>query len=58
QGLGIFYGGRLVVFYSYETDLGDGWEDQGVHDDSPEIREQALRMGVNIFLYALGQAAS
>ena len=58
QGLGIFYGGRLVVFYSYETDLGDGWEDEGVHDDSPETREQALRMGVNLFLYALGQAAS
>ena len=58
QGFGIFYGGRLVVFYSYETDLGDGWEDEGVHDDPPEVREQALRMGVNIFLYALGQAAS
>jgi len=58
QAFGIFYGGRLVVFYSYETDLGDGWEDEGVHDDPPEIREQALRMGVNIFLYALGQAAS
>jgi len=58
QGLGIFYGGRLVVFYSYETDLGDGWEDEGVHDDPPEVRELALRMGVNIFLYALGQAAS
>ena len=58
QGFGIFYGGRLVVFYSYETDLGDGWEDEGVHDDPPEIREQALRMGVNIFLYALGQDAS
>jgi hypothetical protein len=58
QAFGIFHGGRLVVFYSYETDLGDGWEDAGVHDDSPEVREQALRMGVNIYLYALGQAAS
>jgi hypothetical protein len=58
QAFGIFYGGRLVVLYTYETDLGDGWEDEGVHDDPPEIREQALRMGVNIFLYALGQAAS
>jgi hypothetical protein len=58
QGFGIFYGGRLVVLYSYETDLGDGWEDEGVHDDPPEVREQALRMGVNIFLYALGQAAT
>jgi hypothetical protein len=58
QAFGIFYGGRLVVFYSFETDLGDGWEDEGVHDDPPQVREQALRMGVNIFLYALGQAAS
>lgn len=58
QALGIFQGGRMVVFYSFESDLGDGWEDEGVHDDPPEIREQALRMGVNLFLYALGQAAS
>lgn len=58
QALGIFYGGRLVVFYSYESDLGDGWEDEGVHDDPPEIREQAMRMGVNLFLYVLGQSAS
>lgn len=58
QAFGIFYSGRLVVLYSYETDLGDGWEDEGVHDDPPQVREQALRMGVNIFLYALGQAAS
>ncbi|HSH76373.1 MAG TPA: DUF4159 domain-containing protein [Longimicrobiales bacterium] len=57
QAMGIFYGGRLVVFYSYESDLGDGWEDEGVHEDPPEIREQALRMGVNLFLYALGQVA-
>lgn len=58
QAFGIFYGGRLVVLYSFETDLGDGWEDEGVHDDPPQVREQALRMGVNIFLYALGQAAT
>ena len=58
QAFGIFYSGRLVVLYSYETDLGDGWEDEGVHDDPPQVREQALRMGVNIFLYALGQSAS
>lgn len=56
QALGIFRGGRLVVFYSYESDLGDGWEDPDVHDDPPEIREQALRMGVNLFVYVLGQA--
>jgi hypothetical protein len=58
QAFGIFSSGRMVVFYSYESDLGDGWEDEGVHDDPPEIREQALRMGVNLFLYALGQVAS
>ena len=58
QAFGIFQGGRMVVFYSFESDLGDGWEDEGVHDDPPEIREQALRMGVNLFLYALGQVAS
>jgi hypothetical protein len=56
QLLGIFQDGRLVVAYSYQSDLGDGWEDPDVHDDPAELREQALRMGVNIFLYALGQA--
>jgi Domain of unknown function (DUF4159) len=58
QALGIIYEGRLVVLYSYESDLGDGWEDPDVHDDPPDIREQALRMGVNIFLFVLGQAVS
>jgi len=58
QAFGIFSGGRMLVFYSYESDLGDGWEDEGVHEDPPETREEALRMGVNLFLYALGQAAS
>jgi len=55
QGLGIFRGGRLVLFYSYESDLGDGWEDPDVHDDPAEVREQAIRMGVNLFVYVLGQ---
>jgi len=55
QGFGIFHEGRLVVFYSYESDLGNGWEDPGVHGDPPEAREAALRMGVNLFLYALSQ---
>lgn len=54
QGLGLFLDGRLVVFYSYETDLGDGWEDPDVHRDPPEKRETALRMGVNLFAYAVG----
>ena len=58
QAFGIFYEGRLVVFYSFESDLGDGWEDESVHEDPPETREQALRMGVNLFLYALGQAVT
>ena len=57
QGFGIFHEGRLVLFYSYETDLGDGWEDPDVHDDPEEARENALRMGVNLFVFALTQAA-
>lgn len=58
QAFGIFHGGRMVVFYSYESDLGDGWEDEAVHEDPVETREQALRMGVNLVLYVLGQVAS
>lgn len=58
QGFGIFHEGRLLVFYSYETDLGNGWEDPDVHGDPPQAREAALQMGVNLFLYALSQAAS
>jgi hypothetical protein len=54
QGFGIFLEGRLVVYYSYESDLGDGWEDPDVHHDPPEKREAALRMGVNLFAYAVG----
>ena len=58
QAFGIFRNGRMLVFYSYESDLGDGWEDEGVHDDPPAIREQAIRMGVNLFLFVLGQGAT
>lgn len=54
QGLGIFVDGRLVVYYSYQSDLGDGWEDPEVHRDPAEKREAALRMGVNLFAYAVG----
>jgi hypothetical protein len=54
QGFGIFLEGRLVVYYSYQTDLGDGWEDPQVHHDTPDKREAALRMGVNLFAYAVG----
>lgn len=58
EAWGIFHEGRLVVFYSHESDLGNGWEDPGVHDDPPEVREAALRMGVNLFLYALSRTPS
>ncbi len=51
QGFGIFHEGRLVCFYSYECDLGDGWEDSEVHNDSKEVRERALQMGANIISY-------
>lgn len=53
HGYGIYHEGRLVVFYSYNTDIGDGLEDPDVHGDSPEVREQALRMAINIVAYAL-----
>jgi len=56
QGLGIFVDGRLAVFYSYESDLGDGWEDPSVHGDPEPVRQAALRMGVNLFLYALSSS--
>jgi len=52
QGFGLIYEGRLVCFYSYETDLGDGWEDESVHNDPPEKRLQALQMGANLVQYA------
>ncbi len=54
QGFGLILDGRLAVYYSYQTDLGDGWEDFEVHRDPPEKREAALRMGVNLFTYAVG----
>ncbi len=53
QGFGIFYENRLVCFYTYESDLGDGWEDTNVHNDPTEVRESALKMGANIIIYAL-----
>jgi len=51
QGFGIIYEGRLVCFYDYECDLGDGWESHEVHNDSEEIRIKALTMGANIISY-------
>ncbi len=53
EGLGIFDAGRLMVFYTYESDIGDGLEDPGVHGDPPRKREAAVRMAVNILYYAL-----
>jgi len=54
QGFGVFDDtGRLMVFYTYETNLSDGWADPNVHKDPPEKREAALRMGANIILWAL-----
>lgn len=51
QGFGIIYEGRLVCFYSYESDLGNGWEDQSVYNDPQTIRLEALKMGANIISY-------
>lgn len=58
QGFGIVHEGRVVVFYSYESDLGNGWEDPGRYQNPPESREAAFRMGVNLFLYAMSQVTS
>jgi hypothetical protein len=51
KGYGITYNGRLVVFYDYECDLSDGWEDREVHNDSEETRNKALRMGANLLQF-------
>jgi len=51
QGFGLIYEGRLVVFYTYECDLGDGWEDPAVHGDSEPTRLKALQMGANLLQY-------
>lgn len=53
RGFGITINGRVVLYYLYESDIGDGWEDPQVHNDPPEKREAALKMGMNIFVYAL-----
>lgn len=54
QGFGITHEGRLVCFYSFESDLGDGWEDQEVHKDPTDVRIKALRMGANLLSYVFG----
>ena len=55
QAFGLFEGDRLVCLYTYESDLGDGWEDPEVHKDPEEVRLKALRMGANIISYVFGQ---
>lgn len=52
QAFGIFYEDRLVLLFTFESDLGDGWEDELVHNDPFEVREKALKMGANIVKYA------
>ena len=51
QGFGLIYKGRLVCYYDYECDLGNGWEDPGIYNDSEEKRQLALKMGANIIQY-------
>ncbi|NND10891.1 MAG: DUF4159 domain-containing protein [Flavobacteriaceae bacterium] len=52
QALGIFFEDRLVLLFTFESDLGDGWEDEVVHNDPPDVREKALKMGANIIKFA------
>jgi hypothetical protein len=52
QGFGLIYQGRLVCFYSFECDLGNGWEDKEIYNDPETTRQQALQMGANIIQYA------
>lgn len=52
QAFGIFFEDRLVLLFTFESDLGDGWEDPEVHNDPPDVREKALKMGANIVRYA------
>lgn len=53
QGFGLIHKGRLVCFYAFESDIGDGWESPEIHNDPPEVRQKALRMGANIISFAL-----
>ena len=52
QGFGLFYEGRLIMFYDYESDLSDGWEDASIHNNPEEVRQKALQMGANIIEFA------
>lgn len=53
QGFGIYRNGRLVLYYTYESNLADGWADADIHNNPPEIRDKAFQMGVNLLVYAL-----
>ena len=55
QGFGLVYKGRVVCFYTYECDLGNGWEDQDIYNDPETVRQQALKMGANLLQYAFIQ---
>ncbi|RLD62058.1 MAG: hypothetical protein DRI95_13510 [Bacteroidetes bacterium] len=55
QGFGLIYEGRLICFYTFESDLGDGWEDIEVHNDSSEKHNEALKMGANIISYCFSR---
>ena len=55
QAYGIFHEGRMVVFYAFESDLGDGWEDPSVHHDPENVRQAALKMGANLIVWALSR---
>ncbi len=52
QALGVFHQNRLILLFTFESDLGDGWEDPEVHNDPEEVRQKALQMGANIIQYA------
>lgn len=56
QGYGLIYKGKLICFYDFECDLGDGWESAEIHNDSEEARQKALKMGANIISYAFTAA--
>ncbi len=55
QGFGLIFEGRLVCYYTFECDLGDGWEDYEIHKDPPEVHQKALKMGANLIQYVFNQ---
>ena len=55
QAFALFNNEKIIAIYTYESDLGDGWEDESVHGNNQEVREEALKMGTNIILYSLNQ---